>query len=96
MEYRNDGKINNRARRELGENIRNLEEEMSAKIETNCKTGLYTLKFHLFYRLGEELKSVRILEILDTTPFEGYNAREKCAYNSTARLWASEMMERFR
>lgn len=54
-------------------------------LASNCSTGLYSIKFHPWNHLMEELQELETIYFTDATPYEHFNVLTKHSYSVTFR-----------
>lgn len=53
---------------------------MKDTFDEHCESGLYSLKFHLFHHVGEDVEQFGSLEMLDYLLFDSFSVHIKRAY----------------
>lgn len=80
----------------LTRNIDILKKSFCEVSNAYCKSGLYTLKFHLLDDLAEDVDRLGIFQLLDSSAFEQNNVHIRSAHRSTSKCHLSSMEETVR
>lgn len=69
---------------------------LKVTLDENCETGRYTLSLHVLDHLVDNLAQLKCLEVLDTSPFEGFSVHVERPYRITSERRDFDMVETVR